>query len=207
MSHLGVPFEYKKYIDLEVWAEEKLKIIQAGFPRANLPMITDPNNADYHLAETNAILQYLAMRYSPQSGCLPHEIPEFWSTLGLVDDLLANATEVCYLARDCDQLKELWLRDKAKIQSRLDFVVQVLGSGAFAFGGRMTYIDMLLAEFTERCLLMEQELRLEYLQSFEKKVLGGHFEGVLGCPRIDEWRKSKRFRARPFNAPHAAAWF
>ena len=206
LSYANVPFNYNKYTDPALWGKRKAELLAGGYPLANLPMITDPNNKDKILAESNAILLYVALRYKAEAGPTMEELPDFMCTLGCVKDLQMGVVMPGYTCSTVESFKEKIEAAKAKHAPKLNHMEASLKANNWVFGDRATYTDFILSDTTERMLAMEKELKIQFFSESQRTVFTAHMERINSFEGVKKWRASDKFDARPFNAPQYSVW-
>ena len=180
--------------------------MEGSYPLANLPMITDPNNGDKHLAESTAILQYVAQMYKPEAGPTIEELSDFMCVLGNTKDIQMAITMPAFTCKDVETFKEKIGAAKVKHASKLNYYEIALKSSNWVFGNRVTYLDFLIADMTEKLIAMETDLKIELFSESQRPVMTQHMERVLNLEGVKEWRASDKFMARPFYPSAFAVW-
>ena len=201
LSALNVPFtvNYFDFDKMEEYGKWKMGVFQE-YPYVNLPTIRDPNNGNKYLAETNAILQYLAQQYKADAGATSlDEMNELMVLNGLLDDLSMHAVvRHLFSSKTKDELKEKIMSSKQRCGLKLKTLESLLSDNEWVFKNRFTYLDVKLANFTEWLTTMETELDFQYLAESERKTLLAHMNKTTAVDGLQKWRSSDKFFARPF---------
>ena len=206
LSYANVPFNYNEYTDPAKWGKRKAELLGGDYPLANLPMITDPNNKDKHLAESNAILLYVALRYKAEAGPTMEELPDFMCSLGSVKDLQMAVVMPGYLCSTIEAFKEKIEAAKTKHSTKMNHIEASFKNNNWIFGNRATYIDFIISDTTERLIAMEKELKIQFFSESQRPVFTAHMERINSFEGVKQWRASDKFNARPFNAPQYSIW-
>ena len=173
------------------------------FPLVNLPYIKDPNNGDKLLAETQALLMYIAQKYGPAAGPTFEEMPDFMAMNGVVHDLIMGIMMPSYTGSSLEDVKNKVLQSRDRFASKMVLLENLFKSDDWLFKNRFTFIDIHMALFTEILVLMEKELEFEYLSEGKRTVFSAHMDRVYNQEGIKKWRSSDKFQVRPFLAPFA----
>ena len=208
LSALNVPFTLNNFASFEAYPEFKMKVAKE-YPFVNLPMIRDPNHGNNYMAETDAILQYLARTYKAETGVTSlDELPEFLTLQGAMSDSsLGIIIRNIFSAKTKEELKEKVLAVRPKFAMKMGILENILKSNDWMFKNRFTYLDVKMGLFTEWLTTMETELDFEFLTKSERELFLKHMKRVQEVEGIKKWRASDKFFARPFSPPSMTTWY
>jgi len=198
LEYLDIPYSEKKYQEIEEWLPKK----QDGtMPFPNLPYLID---GDLTLTESEAILAHLAIKAKKLELLGKDEDrARFLQLRGIITELGPRLGEYAYMSKDMDELKQkcdIWKSWWGP--SKLPGLNDLLGKNEWVMG-YLTYLDFLLAEFTERTSDMDAETGTNILTDYPNII--AHSKRVQELPAVKAYRKSERFQARPY-LRHVAFW-
>ena len=208
ISYTKVPFNFTQYAlpkDMGLWQAKKASHMEGGYPLANLPMITDPNNGGKHLVESSAILQYLAQMYKPEAGPKMEEFADFLCVLGCVKDLTMAFVLPLFSTPDLPAYIDKVTEAVTKHAGKLNFYEATLKTNDWIFGNRVTFLDFIISDNTEKMLAMEKDFKKDLFTASQRVALTKHMERVNNLSGVKEYRLSDKFVSRPFH-PTFTVW-
>jgi glutathione S-transferase len=178
LTFLNIPFKSKIYDPQkpEEWNKDKTELLKT-FPLTNLPYMKDSNN-DKLIAETQAMMFYLAQKYKPEAGPSYEEVPDFMAMNGAVHDVSTGFMMEMCKATTINEIIEKISDSRKKFLGKLEMWEKLLEKEDWLFGNRFTFIDVNLAFFTEMALEMEIGVGAEYYSENQRKLLKAHMERV-----------------------------
>ena len=208
INYAKVPYNFTQYAlpkDMGIWQAKKASLMKGGYPLANLPMITDPNNEGKHLTESSAILQYLAQQYKPEAGPVLEEFADFLCVLGSLKDLTMALVLPLFAVADLQTYIDKVTEAATKHAGKLNSYEATLKTSDWIFGDRVTYLDFLASDLTEKLLAMEKDFKKDLFTASQRVALTKHMERVNNLSGVKEYRLSDKFVARPFH-PSFTVW-
>ena len=206
LAALNVPFEVNYFTAPPEWIKKKMEILPT-YPLANLPLIQDPNNGGQYVAESGAIMQYLARNYGPEAGATSlEEVEQIWELFNCLLDLNVAIARPLFQVSDAEAFKEKLDAGKMRVKSKLALLENVLSKDDWLFKNRFTFADALLGFMTEVVLAFEKDFAFEYLTEGQRKALSGHLDRLLALEGVKKWRASDKFFEKPYIARSYTFW-
>ena len=191
LEYLEIPYVQETYVEVEEWMPKK----QSGameFP--NLPYLID---GDLTLTESEAIMAHLALKANkPELNGKDEDKARFLQLRGVITEMGPRLGGYAYESKDMDDLKqkcEIWVSWWGG--SKLPGLNTLLGKNEWVMG-YLTYLDFMLAEFTERTADMDAECGTKILTDYPNII--AHSKRLYELPAIKAYRQSDKFHARPY---------
>ncbi len=144
-DHLGLPYTWVA-VDI-MKAETRTPKFLARFPLARIPAVEFPDGR--HLAESNAIIRYLARGSSllPDDAFAQAKVDEwlFWEQYSHEPYIATTRYHIVYLKRSLDQ-REPWRVERG--EAALDLLDRTLAGRDWLVGETMTIADIALLAYT-----------------------------------------------------------
>lgn len=192
------PFLYSSAGSLEegkaAWTRKRESLAKEGVPFPNLPYLID---GDLKLTQSIAIIRFLARRHGldvPDSD--PAAVARLEVIERQVDDFRWNFIYYClgekYVGVSWDFLEAF--------PKELELFSRCLGDRTWLMGDRLTYIDFMLYEIVDQCVLF-QEGCLDTMPNLKE-----HAKRFRMLTPIKAYLESERFRPWPILLPNAKRW-
>ena len=207
LAALNVPFTLNSFQEMEVYGKFKMEVLKE-YSSVNLPLIRDPNNGNKYVAETSAILQYIANQYKQDAGASSiEELPDFLILKGAIEDCFTGVlSRNLYGSKEKELLKEKVLATRARHAIKWGNFEKMLETNDWLFKNRFTYLDVMFATMIEILTTMETELDFKYFTESERKSFLAHMNRLTDIEGVKKWRNSDKFSKRPYAPPSMAAW-
>ena len=191
LAYLGVSYENKLYTqgpapnyDRSEWYSARASL---PITLVNLPYLID---GDLKFTESQAIIQYLALKYKPElTGEVLADKALVLEIAGRLYDIKKHMTDTCY-----DPLFESLIGEvMEKTKEQLQIVSRYLGGKRFIVGEKETWPDFVMLETID----MAEALRPGTVAGAGGNLVA-YRERVLGLPNIREYVSQPR---KPWNNP------
>jgi len=196
LAYTGTPYKQEFFHSDEVWEKTKAS---ANYKFPNLPYLVDGEKT---ITESEAILVYICIKAGkPELLAKDQERVEFMQLKNVIKDIEGFFIKGCYSQKDTESLKKLIEAQEKYISFKMNGLNEILGKREWLVG-YITYFDFILAELIERTSQMDEDIGTSITKNCPNLI--AHMKRFIELPQIQEYRKTDKFKARPYFGEEAA---
>ena len=206
LEYLKVPYTFETIKGPEEYKAHKKALKEQGDSFPNLPNIRHKGR---YISETRALAEYIctvAGRTDLHAGHT--DIVEWIQLGGILSDTFWDITRPAYAAKDLEDLKKIYKSWALLHHPRFEEMAALIRDRGYVLGGdKVTFLDFLLAEVTEKVIAMETDIGVPCLSVFDG--IKQHHEKVIAIPEIAAYREKNPLNLvdGPWNNPDTAIWY
>ena len=199
LEYCQIEYRYHRIDAPNEWFPFKHLLAAQGFEFPNLPYL------EHHgafLSESMAMMAYVATisgRTELLPATEPIELAKFLEILGVVNDLSSAFIAPCYTAHNDEEFRQAIFDSVHQHKFKLLRISSILSNNKWLMGDSLSLLDFRFAEIFERIIDMDQEKGLDNL-GLDLTNFRRYVKEYLALERIDLYRKSNRFKPRPYNS-------
>ena len=160
------------------------------------------------VSESRAIANYLCtLAGKPELHAGHKDLVEFLQLDAIINDTFWEITRAAYICPTMDLLKTVYGPFAGKHKGRYEEIGQIVKERGFVLGGdQASFLDLFLAELTEKAIAMEKDVGIVVLSGLEGHK--EHLERVLAIPQIKAYREKNEHGlvGAYWNAPGTCSW-